>query len=153
VWGIYEVLMMGRVSGARQEALLARGRAEVDGLNAWLDRQLDAREWMNGTRFGWGDVSVYPHVHNADRLGCPPPVGSALASWLGRMRERPSAARLDAEFAAWSLTPLNRPLGTIGTWKRLYKAHRLEWMIRAGGLDVVTQGIANDDVRFSPEIR
>jgi glutathione S-transferase/RNA polymerase-associated protein len=153
VWGVYEVLMMGRVAGAPQEALLARGRAEVDGLNAWLDRQLAGREWMNGARFGWGDVSVYPHVHNADRLGRPPPSGSALASWLGRMRERPSAVQLDAEFAAWSLTPLNRPLGTSGTWKRLYKSHRLEWMIRAGGIDVVARGIANDDVRFSPEIR
>ena len=69
------------------------------------------------------------------------------------MRERPSARQLAAEFAEWATTPLNRPMDTSGTWKRLYKSHRLEWMIRSGGLDVVAEGIRNDTVRFSREIR
>ncbi len=153
VWGVYEVMMMGRVSGAEQSALLARGRGDVDGLNAWLDRQLAAREWLNGASFGWGDCSAYPCVNNADRLGMPPAPGSRLEAWLAHLRERPSARRLADEFAAWVETPLNRPIGTSTTWKRLYKSHRLEWMIRSGGLDVVARGIRDDDVRFSPQIR
>ena len=153
VWGIYEVLVMGRVSGAEKDAIVARGREQVQGLNAWLERELGGRHWFNGAAFGWGDCSVYPPVHFADRLGCPPPPGSQLQSWLARMRERPSAKQLSQEFLEWYQTPLNRPTDTTGTWKRLYKAHRLEWMIRSGGLDVVIKGIENDDIRFSREIR
>jgi glutathione S-transferase len=152
VWGVYEVMMMGRVSGPLQDELLARGRAQIHGLNAWLERRLDDRAWFNGDAFGWGDVSAYPPVNNADLLGSPPPSGSHLESWLARMRERPSAQQLEAEFTAWAQTPLNRPMDTTGTWKRLYKAHRLEWMIRSGGLVVVADGIRNDTVRFSREI-
>ena len=152
VWGIYEVMMMGRVSGAGQDALLARGRRQAEDLNAWLARQLAGRSWFNGDAFGWGDLSVYPPVNNADRLGVSPPAGSELEAWLTRMRERPSAQQLAAEFAAWVETPLNRPMDATGTWKRLYKAHRLEWMIAAGGLDVVAKGVADDDIRFSPDV-
>ena len=152
VWGIYEVLMMGRVSGAQQDAMLAHGRRQVDGLNAWLDRQLGDRRWFNGDALGWGDVSVFPPVNNAERLGMAPPAGSALAAWLDRMRARPSAQQLTAEFAAWVETPMNRPMGTSGTWKRLYKSHRLEWMIAAGGLDVVAKGLADETIRFSRDV-
>jgi glutathione S-transferase len=152
VWGIYEVMMMGRVNGPRQDELLARGREQAQGLNTWLDRHLAARPWFNGDAFGWGDLSVYPPVNNADRLGIAPPEGSALEGWLVSMRERPSAQRLQAEFAAWVETPLNRPMDTSGTWKRLYKSHRLEWLVANGAIDIVAQGIRDDNVRFSPFI-
>ncbi len=152
VWGIYEITTMGRVGGRRQEALLARGREQVHGLNAWLERQLEGRAWFNGDAFGWGDCSAFPHVHAADLLGCPPAPGR-LVTWLATARERPSARQLDREFTEWlQSTPINRPTDTSGTWKRLYKAHRLEWMIRSGGLDVVSDGIANENIRFSREI-
>jgi glutathione S-transferase len=153
VWGIYEVTTMGRVSEAKQAELLARGRKQVDGLNAWLERQLVGRAWFNGATFGWGDCSVYPHVHNADLQGYAPAPGSQLAAWLTTMRQRPSAQQLSAEFAEWFQGTMNRPTGTAGTWKRLYKAHRLEWMIQTGGLDVVIDGVHKDNIRFSPEIR
>jgi glutathione S-transferase/RNA polymerase-associated protein len=96
VWGIYEVMMMGRVSGEAQERLLAHGRRQADGLNAWLDRALGGRTWMNGARFGWGDVSVFPPVNNADRLGVPPASADLLAervaSALQEARMRPEGA-------------------------------------------------------------
>jgi glutathione S-transferase len=152
VWGIYETMAMGRVTGPTHDALLARGAEQVTGLNAWLERHLDDRPWLNGADFGWGDCSAYAPVHFADRLGCPPRAGGTLEAWLARMRERPSAQQLARELEAWFATPLNRPTDTGGTWKRLYKAHRLEWMIRSGGLDVVVAGIADDTIRFSREI-
>jgi glutathione S-transferase len=152
VWGIYEVTTMGRVSGAAQAALLARGAQQVAGLNTWLERALGAHAWFNGERFGWGDLAAYPPVNNAAQLGHPPRAGSRLEGWLAAMRERPSARRLTEEFAAWFETPLNRPTDTSGSWKRLYKAHRLEWMIAAGGIDVVVAGLRDDNLRFSLDI-
>ena len=40
-----------------------------------------------------------------------------------------------------------------GLFKREYRDHRLEWMIRSGDLDVVLEGIQKDNIRFSNEMR
>jgi glutathione S-transferase/RNA polymerase-associated protein len=39
-----------------------------------------------------------------------------------------------------------------GTFKREYRDHRLDWMIRSGGLSIVEQGIAAGTIRFSYEV-
>ena len=36
-----------------------------------------------------------------------------------------------------------------GLFKREYRDHRLEWIIRMGGLQVVLDGIEKDNIRFS----
>ena len=36
-------------------------------------------------------------------------------------------------------------------FKREYRDHRLEWMIKSGGLDVVLKGIEKDNIRFTPD--
>ncbi len=38
-----------------------------------------------------------------------------------------------------------------GRAKRLYRDHRLEWMMRAGGVDLVLEGLKNNDIRFSTD--
>ena len=40
-----------------------------------------------------------------------------------------------------------------GLFKREYRDHRLEWMIRSGGIDVVLEGMQKDNIRFSNELR
>jgi hypothetical protein len=35
-----------------------------------------------------------------------------------------------------------------GQFKREYRDHRLEWMIKSGGLAVVQEGLERDNVRF-----
>ncbi len=37
-----------------------------------------------------------------------------------------------------------------GLFKREYRDHRLEWMIKSGGLDVVLKGLERDNIRFTP---
>jgi glutathione S-transferase/RNA polymerase-associated protein len=39
-----------------------------------------------------------------------------------------------------------------GLFKREYRDHRLEWMIRSGGMDVVLEGIQKNNIRFSNEL-
>jgi glutathione S-transferase/RNA polymerase-associated protein len=39
-----------------------------------------------------------------------------------------------------------------GQFKREYRDHRLEWMIRSGGLQVVQDGLAAGNIRFSAEL-
>ncbi len=40
-----------------------------------------------------------------------------------------------------------------GVFKRQYRDHRLEWMIRSGGLDVVNRGVEKSNIRFNDEPR
>jgi glutathione S-transferase/RNA polymerase-associated protein len=43
------------------------------------------------------------------------------------------------------------PLIEQGLFKREYRDHRLEWMIRSGGIQVVLDGLARHNIRFTPE--
>jgi glutathione S-transferase/RNA polymerase-associated protein len=38
-----------------------------------------------------------------------------------------------------------------GLFKREYRDHRLEWMIKAGGIEVVVKGLERDNIRFGPD--
>ena len=40
-----------------------------------------------------------------------------------------------------------------GSFVREYRDHRLEWMMRSGGRDIVLDGMTKKNVRFSVEIR
>jgi glutathione S-transferase/RNA polymerase-associated protein len=35
-----------------------------------------------------------------------------------------------------------------GQFKREYRDHRLEWMIKTGGIDIVQEGLARHNIRF-----
>ena len=38
-----------------------------------------------------------------------------------------------------------------GLFKREYRDHRLEWMIKSGGVEVVLKGLERDNIRFTPD--
>jgi glutathione S-transferase/RNA polymerase-associated protein len=38
-----------------------------------------------------------------------------------------------------------------GQFKREYRDHRLDWMLRSGGADIVRDGMARGNIRFSAE--
>jgi hypothetical protein len=37
----------------------------------------------------------------------------------------------------------------IPGFRRQYRDHRLEWMIKSGGIDVVLEGLRKDNIRFN----
>jgi glutathione S-transferase/RNA polymerase-associated protein len=39
-----------------------------------------------------------------------------------------------------------------GLFKRQYRDHRLEWMMRSGGVEIVRDGMATNTIRFSTEL-
>jgi glutathione S-transferase/RNA polymerase-associated protein len=59
-----------------------------------------------------------------------------------------------AAAATASLTGMTNVAGAVqsGRFKREYRDHRLEWMIRSGGIEVVIEGIQNNNIRFSNEL-
>ncbi len=153
-WGLGELNWFKRAEGPLAEAIKARVKAQLDGLYAWAERELGDREWFNGEAFGWGDLAVIPYVNGSTGQGYPPPDGSRLAAWAARTNGRESvkacvaAIRAIAGQMALVADAVERRL-----FKREYRDHRLEWMIRSGGMEVVLKGIETGTIRFSNELR
>lgn len=152
-WAMYEVRVFGRAKGDVADRLIARCGQQIAGVNAYLDRELGDREWFNGAAFGWGDVSVFPVVNAAAFNGFAPKDGSKLAGWLARAQARPSAQKVGAaaieSMAGFEMLP---QLVESGSFQREYRDHRLEWMLRSGGLQIVLDGLEKKNIRFSAEL-
>jgi len=153
-WGLSELSWFKRAEGATAEAIRAAAARQLSGFYAWLERQLGRRTWFNGAEFGWGDLAVIPFLNGAVGQGHSLPEGSRLADWLARANARPSVAQTVDDIRTWSQ---NAGMGDVaelvekGLFKREYRDHRLEWMIKSGGLDVVLKGLERDNIRFAPE--
>jgi glutathione S-transferase/RNA polymerase-associated protein len=153
-WALAEIRFFHRATGDVAERLAKRAAEQIAGVHAWLERQLGSRTWFNGAAFGWGDLSVVPYVNGSAGFGFTPPAGSRLAAWAERVRERPSVARTMA--AALEAMPAFEQVGALvksGAFVREYRDHRLEWMMRSGGRDIVLEGMEKKNVRFAVELR
>jgi glutathione S-transferase len=153
-WGLSEIRNFGRADGELAATLLARGGEQIAAWYRWLEQQLGERPWFNGERFGWGDLAVVPFVNGAVGFGHAPAAGSALAGWLDRCNARESvaacaqaAAAVGFDSAAVSLAAVRAAMEQ-GLFKREYRDHRLEWMIKTGGISVVEAGLAKGNIRF-----
>jgi glutathione S-transferase/RNA polymerase-associated protein len=153
-WGLFEIRVFGRAKGTLADEMIARAGKQIAGINAHLDRALGKADYFNGAQFGWADLSVIPHVNAAAGVnGFPPPAGSGLARWLDRVRERPSVQRVVAEaLATMSGFEMLPQLIESGMFVREYRDHRLDWMMRSGGTDIVLEGIKKKTIRFSAEL-
>ncbi|HEY2658940.1 MAG TPA: glutathione S-transferase family protein [Caulobacteraceae bacterium] len=150
-WGLGELNWFKRAEGELAETLKAAAAKQTANFQAWLEGALGDREWFNGETFGWGDLSVVPHLNTSLAVGHAPPAGSKLSGWLARVNQRPSVAATVAEARNLALPMTDvAELVRQGLFKREYRDHRLEWMIKSGGVEVVLQGLKNDNIRFSP---
>ena len=151
-WAMGEINWFRRAEGALADQLKAKAAEQTQGFYAWLGKQLGHREWFNGAAFGWGDLCVAPFVGTAIGVGHRPEAGTALADWCERAFARPSVAQTIAESRAFD-GALTDVAGLVkqGLFKREYRDHRLEWMIKSGGTEVVLQGLERGNIRFSPD--
>ncbi len=151
-WGLIEIKFMGRAPGALGAQLQAKAAQQIEAWRRWLSDQLGAAEWFGGRSFGWADLSVIPHINFSTALGLALAPNSGLAHWAAQVNSRPSVAQTAQEAAA-TIDGLNGIPDLIkqGLFKREYRDHRLEWMIKSGGVQVVLDGLANNNIRFSPE--
>ena len=153
-WGLGEIRWFKRAEGERARVIEARAAAQARDFYAWLERHLGDRQWFGGDQFGWADLSVIPYVNGSTGLGVGPSPTSKLGQWQSGANTRPSVQKT-AQAAAESI----KGMAMVGEavrqrlFKREYRDHRLEWMIRSGGLDVVLEGLQTDTIRFSHEFR
>jgi len=155
IWGLAEVAYFGRASGEQGAAITALAGEQIGQWNAWLEGQLAERAWFNGSGFGWGDLAVVPCVANAANYGFSPNKGSNLARWLEAVMQLPSVATVmgvakDNAFGGDSmdLSGVQAAL-EAGLFKRQYRDHRLEWMIKTAGIQIVAEGLEKQNIRFT----
>ncbi|MFO1068352.1 MAG: glutathione S-transferase family protein [Geminicoccaceae bacterium] len=149
-WGLGEIRWFRRATGALAERMTAVAERQTRVLQGWLEGRLGEAPWFGGERFGWADAAVAPIVNRSVHYGLGPAAGSPLARWHARLRERPSVAQTFAEFdAAATQMAAVAAHYVSGGRRREYRDHRLEWMIRSGGLEVVQEGLRAGNIRFS----
>jgi glutathione S-transferase len=152
-WGVTEVVVFKRAEGEDAARMLGKAKEQVAGLNARLERELASRAWFNGEACGYGDLVVYPFVNGAAALGNKPSPGGKLEAWLKLMRGRPSAQRVKQDVIDTLPQFASRPKDIAeGRHRREYRDHRLDWMLRSGGLTVVLAGVQAGNIRFSREL-
>jgi glutathione S-transferase len=152
-WGLSEIHWFKRAAGERARTLEARAIGQARGLYDWLTRALGSQTWFGGDRFGWADISVVPYLNGARGLGIGPQAATPLGEWLARANARPSVQK-SVRAAAAVADSLSLAADAIkhGHFKREYRDHRLEWMIRSGGIEVVLEGLQTETIRFSNEL-
>ncbi|WP_225007023.1 glutathione S-transferase family protein [Novosphingobium percolationis] len=148
-WGLGEIRFFGR-GAAKADALSAVAGEETRAMQSWLEAQIGAGGWLSGDSFGWADLAAVPYVTMSQIFGFPPAEGSTLNAWLERVIQRPAVAETIGEAAA-SVAGMAHYSGLLeaGDFKRQFRDHRLEWLIRAGGIDVLTEGLERQNVRFT----
>jgi len=151
-WGIMEIKVFERASGALAEQLLTRAALQLQRLWNRLERELEGRRFMNGADFGRGDAAVHPHVSISQGLGYPlSDLHPKLLAWEQRVASRSSVKRVvneSAEFlrGAYATGPEEGP-----SIVRQYRDHRLEWMMKTGGASIVRAGLDDGTIRFAGE--
>lgn len=152
-WGLGELRWFKRAEGELAKKIEMRAAGQARGLQAWLARQLGDAEWFGGARFGWADLSVVPFLNGSAGFGLAPPPTTVLGRWLARANARESVAKA-GKAAADSLAGMANVADAVasGAFKREYRDHRLEWMIRSGGIDIVLAGLKANNIRFSHEL-
>ena len=148
-WGFSEVMSFGRATGALAGTLRSAAARQTAVLQNWLAARLGEATWFGGSRFGWADAAVAPMLHRSVLNGMGPVPASVLAVWYERLLERPSVAVTFAEYAASAARmPATVEAFKTGAKVREYRDHRLEWMIKSGGIEVVLAGLRDNNIRF-----
>jgi glutathione S-transferase len=153
-WGLGEIRFFRRGGEILGPVLRQAAVEQLGHMYAWLEALLGGSQWLAGERFGWGDLAALPFVTMSSMFSVDPPAGSAVAGWLERSRRRPSVSRTVDEALA-TIPGMESIAGSLaaGSFRRQFRDHRLEWMIRSGGMQVVLDGLARGDIRFTETSR
>ena len=138
-----------RATGALAEKLLAEAKRQTEQILAWLESQLGDNDYFNGSTFGYADVCVAPVLNRSVINSLGPAPGSALQKWHKRIQDLPSVKKTyeEVEKGAQAMAKIG-DFFKKGGRAREYRDHRLEWMIKSGGIDVVLDGLKQKNIRF-----
>ncbi|KXS22284.1 glutathione S-transferase domain-containing protein [Gonapodya prolifera JEL478] len=161
-WGLGELYTFQRAGGPStplHKSMVAASKDQTARFFTWLSTQLSddpASPYFGGAVFSITDCAVVSQVIRSVGLGNVPAAGSRLAKWWSLVQRRPSVKKvLEEELQEMSASRAGAG-GAIkalndGAFKREYRDHRLEWMIRTGGISIVAEGLSKGNIRFVPD--
>lgn len=163
-WGFAEVNQGHRAHFDLRikKQLEEKAATDLKYMQNWLEVKLDGKEYFHadGTSFGIADIIVAPFVKRGQFHGLGPDSNTPLGQWLDRIAQRPSVQETFAEFESGVKVLMsrlanfaseeNRKKDTNERARRLYRDHRLEWIIKSGGLHLVKKAVDEDTIRFAP---
>jgi glutathione S-transferase len=148
-WGLGEIRWFKRAEGRLADDMKAKAASQTRELLGWLSSKLGTKQWFGGS-FGWADLSVAPYLNRSVHYGIGPAEGTPLKAWHQRLCERPSVAQTFKEFEAASQNMGDGAARLAsGAIRREYRDHRLEWMMKSGGVQIVLDGLAKNNIRFT----
>jgi glutathione S-transferase len=151
-WGLMELNFFRRAEGELAQTLRARAAEQTEGVRLWLTAKLGDAIWFTGESFGWADAALVPHVVNSAIAGFGPAAGTSLAAWFQRCLARPSVTSVNEAAQGFMKNPPDGKALLAAGFRRQYRDHRLEWMLRSGGLPVLLEGLERKTIRFGNEL-
>ena len=150
IFGMTEFIAFKRAEGEVAQSMLKRAKADTRHLLLWLESQLGNRPFFNGNTFGMGDIAVLPYMATLVLYKLGPDDGQALDLWFKNAKTRPSFQRCIEDSKA-EIGNFKESVSRVysGQWPRQYRNHRLDWFLRSGGFDIVSDGYAKSTIRFS----
>ena len=150
-WGLREIRWFKRAKGEQAEKMKGTAARQTAELQGWLDREAGRApvvQWrrarLGRSQRGALRQSLVPLRHrHAARIAARQVAPFASAS--GRRWPRRSASSRRPP-SAWA-TP--RPASPRARIRREYRDHRLEWMMKSGGIQIVLDGLARNNIRFA----
>jgi len=149
-WGLMELRVFKRGHDRLRASLEAQAQRQIGQAHAWLERQLGDGQYFGGAQFLRADMAVIPHLAGASR----PAADTKLGRWFARCLARESVSRTleEAQSSLAGMANVDKAV-KAGLFKRQYRDHRLEWMMRSGGVDIVLDGLKANTIRFSTEFQ
>lgn len=159
-WGLMEIRFFKRAEGEPARQMMEKSREQLAAVWDWLESELAEHPWLSGERFGRADASLIVHVVASGLFGFTLlDRHPRLRAWSARCLEVESVKRDQADLATYMGSDAARALrpGRAGPaeasprrLKRQYRDHRLEWMFKTGGRDIVLRGLEEETIHFVP---
>lgn len=151
-WGIGEIKWFERAQSEQATALLDKAQEHTRKIFAWLTTHLGTNLFFAGDEMTYADIAVAPVVNRSVFYGYGPEPGSPLQKWHERVSAIPSVKETFDEMLEAAHALSSAGSGTFaphGGRRREYRDHRLEWIVKSGGIDIVLKGLEDDNIRFS----
>ncbi|RMY50410.1 hypothetical protein D0863_14885 [Hortaea werneckii] len=152
-WAYGEIAWCHRAEGELAEHLISQIKYQTLTLQAWLTMRLGNAPYFSGSEFGFADLCVAPVLNRSVYYGFGPARDTALQAWHARISERESVRKTFAEMAEAAKVmeggALARAFMEGSVARREYRDHRLEWMVKSGGIEIVMEGLRKGNIRFS----
>lgn len=149
-WAVGEINWFKRAEGAEAERLLAAAKKQTGVIQEWLTGKLGQKMYFNGEQVGYGDYCVAPILNRSVQYGFGPDSGP-LREYYERVKDNPVIGKTFEEMIAGAKVMANSGLSTRKNsgFRREYRDHRLEFMIKNGAIGIVQKGLEDDNIRFS----